>query len=65
MEVDAAILAETRAHLVALLRAFREGRPWFARLAPDMIDYAGDYDQLSRRGEWDDTDRARPIPVGP
>lgn len=64
VKLDADVLADTRAGLRALIQAYRDGRPWVARLAPDFIEFSSDYDQLSRRGEWDDTDRALPQRVG-
>lgn len=64
VKIDDAILAETRAGLIALIQAYRDGKPWIARLAPDMIAYASDYDHLSRLGEWDDTDMAVPERMG-
>ena len=61
---DDEVLAETRAGLVALVRAYRDGRGFVARLAPKHIKYASDYDQLARFGEWDDTHPAVPVRVG-
>ncbi|PWJ22226.1 double-strand break repair protein AddB [Jannaschia seohaensis] len=58
------LLAETRAGLRDLIAAYRQGRPFVARLAPDAIKYASDYDHLSRYGEWDDTLPSTKIPVG-
>ena len=58
------LVANIRDELVALLCRYAEGQPYIARLAPEHLDYAGDYDQLSRFGEWSDTNRAVPIPVG-
>ncbi|WGH80367.1 double-strand break repair protein AddB [Jannaschia ovalis] len=62
--VDAAILAETDREFRDLVGAYAEGRPYIARLAPDVLTFASDYDQLSRFGEWDDTQDATTIPVG-
>lgn len=58
------LIAETRDHLLELVRSYRDGKPFIARLAPDMIEFSSDYDQLSRFGEWDDTTPASPMPVG-
>ena len=63
--VDAALLAETRDQLARLLaRYWTDGAPFPARLAPETLTFAGDYDHLARYGEWDDTQRATTIPVG-
>jgi len=37
-----------------------ETQGYTARMAPDLIAYAGDYDHLSRHGEWEDSDPAHP-----
>lgn len=58
------LMLETRDHLLDLIRAYRDGKPFIARLAPDMIEFSSDYDQLSRFGEWDDTTPATPLRVG-
>ncbi len=58
------LIAQTALQLRDLVRGYHDGRAMIARLAPDMIRYASDYDQLSRYGEWDDTTPATPIPVG-
>lgn len=58
------LIAETGRHLRALMRGYQTGTPFFARLAPDMLEYASDYDHLSRFGEWDDTRRAEPKQMG-
>ncbi|TFL20148.1 double-strand break repair protein AddB [Jannaschia formosa] len=65
LPVDDALLSETRAGLVDLIGAYRAGRPYVARLAPDVISFASDYDHLARFGEWDDTQPAPPEPVAP
>ncbi|SFJ75543.1 double-strand break repair protein AddB [Jannaschia pohangensis] len=57
-------IARTRADFLKLIGRYAEGQPFIARLAPDLLTYVGDYDQLSRFGEWDDTQSARVIPVG-
>ncbi|SLN24340.1 PD-(D/E)XK nuclease superfamily protein [Pseudoruegeria aquimaris] len=49
------------ADLEALIRAYSsQTRGFTARLAPELLDYAGDYDHLSRYGEWEDSDAAKP-----
>ncbi len=58
------LIAETRRQLLDLIRRYRDGQPFIARLAPETLQYAGDYDQLARYGEWDDTVQATRIPVG-
>lgn len=58
------LIAETDRHLRALMRGYQTGTPFIARLAPDMLKYASDYDHLSRFGEWDDTRRAEPKRMG-
>ena len=58
------LIAATRTELLTLIRAYADGQPFRARLAPDLLTYASDYDQLSRFGEWSDTDGATTIPVG-
>jgi RecB family exonuclease len=41
--------------LEALLSRFdRDDGAWPARLRPEALSFAGDYDHLARRGEWDD-----------
>ncbi len=57
------LIAATRDQLLALLRRYAAGQPFISRLAPDMLDHAGDYDHLARYGEWDDTDAATTIEV--
>ena len=61
---DAAALDDVRAGLVELVRRYHHGQPFVARLAPDLLSYASDYDQVARFGEWDDTDTAIVLPVG-
>ncbi|WP_298429003.1 PD-(D/E)XK nuclease family protein [uncultured Jannaschia sp.] len=58
------LLEATYHELADLLLRYAEGQPYIARLAPDFMTYAGDYDHLSRFGEWDDTVPATVIPVG-
>ncbi|MEM7488309.1 MAG: double-strand break repair protein AddB [Pseudomonadota bacterium] len=63
--IDPALLAETRQQFVDLIRRYADGQPYIARLAPDLLTFASDYDAVARRGEWDDTQPATVIPVGP
>ena len=53
---DAAYHADTARKLRALLAAYLDpATPFAARLRPKFLKaFPGDYDQLSRRGEWDD-----------
>jgi double-strand break repair protein AddB len=49
------------AELCELMAKWRNPeRGYTARMAPERITYDGDYDHLSRRGEWDDTDTHLP-----
>ncbi|MEO0999674.1 MAG: double-strand break repair protein AddB, partial [Pseudomonadota bacterium] len=51
--------------LLKLLATYRAGRTGYvARARPQRITYASDFDHLARRGEWDDGDSAREVPVG-
>ncbi|SIO20226.1 double-strand break repair protein AddB [Vannielia litorea] len=51
--------------LANLIRSYQnESKGYTARRAPQHLSYAGDYDHLSRYGEWDDTARPETIPVG-
>ena len=61
---DHAALARVRAELAALVRRYHDGQPFVARLAPDLLAYASDYDHVARHGEWDDTDASVTLPVG-
>ena len=63
-DFDAALVARTRAEFLALVKRYQSGAPFISRLAPDFLSYAGDYDQLARFGEWDDTTPATEIEVG-
>ncbi|MGB3406004.1 MAG: double-strand break repair protein AddB, partial [Jannaschia sp.] len=64
VETNAEILDQIRSGLRDLIQRYRDGAPYMARLAPDMIEFTSDYEHLSRYGEWMDTDTARPIRVG-
>ncbi|CTQ48902.1 double-strand break repair protein AddB [Jannaschia donghaensis] len=63
-DFDAELVAKTRADLLTLIEGYQSGTPFIARLAPDFLSFTSAYDQLSRFGEWDDTNAARPIHVG-
>ncbi|MXU64745.1 double-strand break repair protein AddB [Oceanomicrobium pacificus] len=53
-----------RADLVRLLTAYQDpAQPYPARTRPHKITYDSDYDQLSRRGEWDDGDDPVEVPL--
>lgn len=52
---------ETWAGFVGLIGQYLRGeRGFVARLAMERSDHASDYDHLSRHGEWDTTEVARP-----
>ncbi|MGM0583678.1 MAG: double-strand break repair protein AddB [Pseudomonadota bacterium] len=54
-------LAGVWSRLGELIAAYDEpAQPYKARLRPRSITYAGDYDQLSRHGEWADDGEAVP-----
>ncbi|MCK0168837.1 double-strand break repair protein AddB [Jannaschia sp. S6380] len=57
------LINATRTGLIELMAHYADGAPFVARLAPDLLAYASDYDQLSRFGEWDDTIPAIRIPL--
>ena len=62
---DPATLAGHRAKLLALIDTYRDpGQGFTALRAVEMETHYGDYDALSRRGEWDVTDTPVTIPVG-
>jgi double-strand break repair protein AddB len=53
------------ASLRALVEAYqRRGQGYAARSRVFLLSGAGDYDHLSRRGEWDDSDPVAPEEVG-
>ncbi|MCT8158597.1 double-strand break repair protein AddB [Pseudoruegeria sp. SHC-113] len=53
--------ARTWAELDELIRAYLSPNQGFtARRAPALLTYAGDYDHLSRYGEWEDSDAPTP-----
>jgi ATP-dependent helicase/nuclease subunit B len=50
-----ALAAETWTGLMRLVAAYRdEATGYMARARPQFLDYASDYDHLSRLGEWED-----------
>jgi ATP-dependent helicase/nuclease subunit B len=64
-EVDPAALAETAARFRTRLRQMRDpGSGFPSRRSVQELRFAGDYDQLARYGEWDDTQEAVKQPVG-
>ncbi|MFT3975136.1 MAG: double-strand break repair protein AddB [Amaricoccus sp.] len=55
--IDPATLAETWRRFANLAACYQDPEtPFIARLRPQKISWAGDYDHLSRRGEWSDGD---------
>lgn len=55
---------QVRADLATLIRGFSQrGRGYTARRAAERTAFEGDYDHLSRRGEWDINDLPRPEDV--
>jgi double-strand break repair protein AddB len=51
--------------LITLLTRWQvRSRGYSARMASERSSYPGDYDHLSRRGEWDDSDPFKPEDVG-
>ena len=65
MDYDAALVMETWAGLHGLLAAYlREDTGFTARRAMQKVAEAGDYDHLSRFGEWEVTDAPLPERVG-
>lgn len=68
-EVDVPVSSEElrkhRAEFLALIEQYRRPDQGFTALrAPDLERRAGDYDALSRRGEWELTDPPATLPVG-
>lgn len=65
-EISEALLTEHWEKLLALIsRYMRRTTGYVARRALFEVRYAGDYDHLSRFGEWQMSDRAVPERVGP
>jgi len=63
-EIDTDILATFRTELLSLLAAYRQpDQGYTARAIPQREDDRGDYDQLSRFGEWGPAAPPRRIPV--
>ena len=64
-EITPAITAEAWAGLIALITHYsHHGAGYTARRAVQKERFEGDYDHLSRHGEWDTTDHPHPEPVG-
>lgn len=61
---DAEAVAETWHKLRRLIAAYQDPATGFvARLRPQKLSYASDYDHLSRKGEWADGDAPEPEDV--
>lgn len=55
VEKSVALEEDAARGLAALIEAFDDpARAYLPRAYPEMMDYASDYDHLSRHGEWDD-----------
>ena len=55
------MVADTWDRLRALIAYYQDPAAGFtARLRPQKLSYASDYDHLSRKGEWSDGDDADP-----
>ena len=55
--IDPATLELTWERFAALIAHYQSAETAFvARLRPQKISWAGDYDHLSRKGEWSDGD---------
>ena len=46
-------------------RYMQRDQGYASRRAIQMESFVGDYDHLARHGEWQDSDAAHPVPVGP
>ncbi|MBM2575828.1 double-strand break repair protein AddB [Jannaschia sp. Os4] len=58
-------LAETRARLVSLIRAYADpAKGYAARRANERMTFGSDYDRLSRYGEWRETSEPETREVG-
>jgi len=65
LEVGPELIATTREELEALIGAYRaRTQGYTARRMPEKRDYPGDFDHLSRSGEWDLSTDASPEEVG-
>jgi RecB family exonuclease len=64
-EIDPELLGEQWARFTQLIRAYaRPETGYVARRAVFETRFPGDYDHLSRFGEWQMSDRAQPVDVG-
>lgn len=55
--IDRETLADTWTRFVALIAHYQDATtPFVARLRPHKLSWPGDYDHLSRKGEWSDGD---------
>lgn len=55
--IDASVIAETREGLVSLIGEYQNpAKGYQARRAMMKMNYANDFDQLARFGEWDESD---------
>ena len=65
IDLSGGIIADTWTGLARLIEAYRlRTTGYTARARMEKAKDHSDYDHLSRRGEWDDSDRARPEDVG-
>ena len=65
IEVGPELIATTRAELEALIAAYRDrAQGYTAQRMPEKKTFDGDYDHLSRFGEWDLATEATPEEVG-
>ena len=61
LDADPAALARTWERLRGLIAHYQHpGNGFTARLRPQRLSYASDYDHLSRKGEWSDGDEPDP-----
>ena len=59
------LVAESWSRLVAMITEYQDpATPFTARLRPHSITFSGDFDHLSRLGEWADGDAFAPEDVG-
>ncbi len=65
IEIGPEIVAATREGLTALIEAYRDrAQGYTAQRLPEKLSFTGDYDHLSRLGEWDLATTAQPQEVG-
>jgi ATP-dependent helicase/nuclease subunit B len=65
-DMDAAMIGKARDELAELIAAYRQrAKGYTARRVVETQGFAGDYDHLSRFGEWDHTDAPEHGEVGP